>query len=84
MARPRLYADAAAKQRAYRARLKARRYEAQGPTDADLAREVRDLHIRLEYAAVVTPVGAASQLVGKDAQETLRKVVVRLSAIEQF
>ena len=47
--------DVAAKQRAYRERLKARRREGQGPTDAELARAVRDMHIRLEYEVAVHP-----------------------------
>jgi hypothetical protein len=82
MSRPRLYRDAAAKQRAYRERLKARRRERQGPTNADLAGVVRDLHIRLEYAAAVTPSATASKLAGNDALATLRNVVERLFEIE--
>ena len=82
MARSRVYVDVAAKQRAYRARVKARRRAAQGPTDAELARAVRDLHIGLEYAAWVKPGGSASRLVGKDALETLRNVVAWISAVD--
>ncbi len=74
MARPRIHRDAAAKQRAYRERVKARLHHAQGPTNAELALAVRDLHITMEYAAVRTPGGLASQLVGKDALETFRNV----------
>ena len=84
MSRLRLYADAAIKQRAYRERLKARRRQVQGPTDADLAGAVRDLHIRLEYVAATQPQGGASLLVGKDALETLRNVVARLYATEHI
>ena len=74
MARPRIHADGASKQRAYRERVKARRRQLQGVTDAELALAVRDLHISLEYAAAVTPTGLASRLVGKDALETFRNV----------
>ena len=81
MARPRIHVNAATKQRAYRERLKARHREAQGPTDADLARVVRDLHIRLEYVAAVTPSGFASKLIGKDALATLRNVLATLPDI---
>lgn len=84
MARPRVYADAAARQRAYRERLKARRRQAQGPNEAQLAQAVRDLHIRLEYAAAVDPAGPASLLVGRDALETLRNVVERVFTIERL
>ena len=84
MSRLRVYADAASKQRAYRERLKARHRERQGPTNADLAGAVRDLHIRLEYVAATQPQGAASALVGKDALETLRNVVVRLYAVDHI
>jgi hypothetical protein len=84
MPRPRLYRDAAAKQRAYRERLKARRRAGQGPSDAELGRAVRDLHIRLEYEAAVHPGGAASKLVGKDALASLRNAVARLAETEQF
>jgi hypothetical protein len=82
MSRPRVYADAAAKQRAYRVRDTARRQAAQGLTNEQLALAVRDLHVRLEYAASEAPQGTASGLVGKDALETLQKVVARLSALE--
>lgn len=74
MARPRIHVDAAAKQRAYRERLQVRRGHVQGPSDAELALAVRDLHIMLEYAAAQTPGGLASRLVGKDALETFRNV----------
>ena len=84
MARLRLYVDAAAKQRAYRERLKARRREEQGPTEADLARAMRDLHLRVGYEAAVDPSGPASRLVGNDALETLRNVVARLAMLEHF
>lgn len=84
MPRPRLYADAAAKQHAYRERLKARRRALAGPTGAELAQAVRDLHIRLEYTASTRPTGSVSQLVGKDALETFRNVVARLFATEQI
>ena len=77
MARPRVYVDAAAKQRAYRERLKARYREEQGPTEAELARALRDLHIRLEYEAALNPAGFALRLVGKEALETLRNVVAQ-------
>lgn len=84
MSRPRVYADAATKQRAYRERLKARRRAWQGPTNADLAVVVRDLHIRLGYIAAVTPSASASQLVGEDALATFRNAVARLFEIEGF
>ena len=84
MPRPRLYVDAATKQRAYRERLKSRRREGQGPTDAELGRAVRDLHIRLEYEAFVHPGGSASKLVGNDALATLRNAVARLAKTERF
>lgn len=84
MARPRLYVDAATKQRAYRQRLKVQRREAQGSSEAELARAVRDLHIRLEYEAAVHPQGAASRLVGKEALETLRNVVALLAETAQI
>jgi hypothetical protein len=84
MSRPRVYADAATKQRAYRDRLKARRRARQGPTNADLAGAVRDLHIRLEYVAATRPPGTVSALVGKDALDTLRNVVARLYAAERI
>ena len=54
MARLRLYVDAAAKQRVYRERLKARRREEEGPTEADLARAVRDLHLRMNMKRLLT------------------------------
>ena len=78
MSRPRLHADAAAKQRAYRERIRERRRQAKGPSDADLARAARDLHIRLEYEATVNPAAVPSELVGRNALETLRKVATRL------
>ena len=84
MSRPRLHLDAADKQHAYRERIKVRRREAEGPSEADLARAVRDLHIRLQYEATVNPDGAASRLVGKDVLETLRKAVTRLAELEPF
>jgi hypothetical protein len=84
MARPRLYPDGAAKQRAYRERLKGRRREAQGPSDAELARAVRELHLRLEYQAAVHPGGSASKLVGNDALKTLRNAIAWLAETEQF
>jgi hypothetical protein len=82
MSRPRLHADAAAKQRAYRDRIKARRRAQQGPTEAELARAVRDLHIRMEYEAAINPGGTASSLVGRNSLETLRNTVTRI--IEQL
>ncbi len=84
MSRPRIYADAATKQRAYRERLKARRREAQGPTDAELARAVRDLHILLEYTAATVVSNSVSPLVGSDALATLRNVVARLYIVEEI
>lgn len=84
MPRPRLYVDVAAKQRAYRERLKARRREGQGPTDAELARAVRDLHIRLEYEAALHPDSSVSKLVGTDALATLRNTVAWLVKTERF
>ena len=84
MSRPRLYVDSAARQRAYRQRVKARRHAEQGPTDAQIARVVRDLHIRLEYAAATQSLGPASTLVGKDALETLRNAVARLTEQSDF
>lgn len=84
MSRPRVYADAASKQRAYRQRLKARRCEAQGPTEAQLALAVRDLHLRLEYLAATTASLTASKLVGEEALGTLRNVVARLFESEGF
>ena len=84
MPRPRLYRDAAARQRAYRERLKVRRNEGQGPSDAQLARAVRDLHIRLEYEAAVHPGGPASKLAGIDALATLRNAVARLAETDGF
>lgn len=84
MSRPRVYADSATRQRAYRERMKVRRKAAQGPTDTQLTRAVRDLHVRLEYAASTDPKGTASGLVGKDALETFQNVVARLSALEPF
>lgn len=84
MARPRLYRDAAAKQKAYRDRIQARRRAFAGPTDADLARAVRDLHIRLEYEAAVDLAGPASRLVGANSLVTFRNAVARLSEIEHF
>ena len=84
MSRPRLHEDAATKQRAYRQRLKARRQEAQGPTEAQLARAVRDLHLRLQYLTATTSSASASKLVGADALETLRNAVARLFEIEGF
>ena len=84
MSRPRLHRDAAAKQRAYRERIQVRRRRDQGPSEADLARAVRDLHIRLEYQANINPAGAASKLVGNNSLETLRKVVTRLRETQQL
>ena len=84
MSRPRLHEDAATKQRAYRQRLKARRNAQQGPTDAQLARMVRDLHLRLEYLAATTSLASALKLVGADALETLCNAVARLFEIEGF
>jgi hypothetical protein len=84
MARPRLYGNGAAKQRAYRERLKARRRERQGPSDADLARVVREWHMRLEYEAAVHPGGCAARLVGKDALNTLRNTLARFAETEQI
>ena len=84
MSRPRVYADAAAKQHAYRQRLQVRRREAQGPTDRELGRAIRDLHIRLEYIAAVTPSALASQLVGNNALTTFRNTVAHLFATEGF
>ena len=84
MSRPRVYADAADKQRAYRKRIKARRRERQGPTHADLAQAVRHLHIRLEYVAATQQQGRVCALVGKDALETLRNVVARIYAAEHI
>jgi hypothetical protein len=84
MARRRLYLDGATKQRAYRERLKARRREVQGPSDAELARVVREWHVRLEYAAAVHPGGSASRLAGKDALKTLRNTLARLAETEQI
>jgi hypothetical protein len=84
MSRPRVYADAAARQRAYRKRVNARRQAAQGPTDTQLARAVRDLHVRLEYVASTDSKRTPSGWVGKDALETFQNVVARLSALEPF
>lgn len=81
MSRPRVYSDMAAKQRAYRERLKARLREAQGPKDAELARTARDLHIRLQYEAANHPGDMASGMVGKDALETLQNVRAHLAAL---
>ena len=78
MARSRIYPDAAAKQRAYRERLKAYHRAHHGPTDTDLARVARDFHIRLEYEAALHPGGPASQLVGDDPLATLRNALARL------
>ena len=78
MSRSRLHPDAAAKQRAYRERVKARRRAAQGPSEAELAQAVRDLHLRLEYEAAVHPGGKASHLVGRNALETIRKTVTHI------
>ena len=78
MSRPRLHADTAAKQRAYRERIQALRRAAQGPTEQELARAVRDLHIRLEYEATINPAGMASSLVGRNSLETLRNTVRRI------
>ena len=74
--------DVAAKQRAYRERLKVRRRSGHGPSDVELAYRVRDLHLRLEYTAAATPSESVSKLVGKDALATLRNVVARLIVIE--
>ena len=49
-----------------------------------LARAVRDLHLRLEYLAATTSSLAASKLVGEEALETFRNVVARLFEIEGF
>jgi hypothetical protein len=84
MARPRLYGNAAAKQKAYRDRIQARRRALAGPTDTDLARAVRDLHIRLENVAAVDPACPAARLIGPNALVTFRNAVVRLSEIEHF
>ena len=78
MSRPRLHADAAAKQRAYRQRIQVRRRLAQGPTEQELARIVRDLHIRLQYEATINPAGIASKLLGRDPLDTLRNTVTRI------
>jgi hypothetical protein len=78
MSRPRLHADAAAKQRAYRQRIKARRRAQQGPTEAELALAVRDLHIRMVYEATLNPGGLASSLAGRNALETLRNTVMHI------
>jgi hypothetical protein len=84
MARPRLYGNAADKQKAYRNRIQARRRAISGPTDAELALAVRDLHIRLEYEAAVNSTGPASRLVGANSLVTFRNAVARLSEIEHF
>jgi hypothetical protein len=84
MSRPRLYVDAAAKQKAYRDRIQTRRRAIAGPTETDLAHAVGALHIRLEYEAAVHPAGPASRLVGSDALVTFRNVVRRLSEVEPF
>lgn len=82
MPRPRLHDDAAAKQRSYRERIKLRRQQAEGPSEAQLVRAVRDLHIRLEYEAAINPKGAASALVGSNPLETLRNTEAHI--IEQL
>ena len=84
MARPRLYRNAADKQKAYRDRIQARRRAFAGPTERDLALAVRDLHIRLEYEAAINPTGPASRLVGANSLVTFRNAVARLSEIEHF
>jgi hypothetical protein len=78
MSRPRLHADAAAKQRAYRQRIQARRRAQQGPTEGELALAVRDLHIRLQYEAATNPTEIASRLAGRNSLETLRNVVTHI------
>lgn len=84
MARPRLYRDAAAKQKAYRDRIQARRRAIAGPTETDLALAVRDLHIRLENIAALDPTCSASRLVGTNSLVTFRNAVARLSEIDHF
>lgn len=84
MSRPRLYVNAAAKQKAYRDRVQAHRRAIAGPTDTDLARAVCDLHIRLENEAAVHPTGAASRLLGSNALVTFRNAVARLAEVEHF
>lgn len=76
MSRPRLHADAAAKQRAYRQRIQQRRRTQQGPTEAELALAVRDLHLRMEYEAAIKPGGVASRLAGSNSLETLTNTAI--------
>jgi hypothetical protein len=78
MSRPRLYADAAAKQRAYRQRIQARYRAQQGPTEEELALAVRDLHLRMVYEAALNPGGVASRLAGRNSLETLRNTVMHI------
>ena len=70
-----IHADAAAKQKAYRERLQARRRAGSaGFTDSELGRAARSLHLSLELAALQDGNALAELLLGPTPLDTIHNV----------